>query len=78
MDGYVFVTFCIPSVMQSLLFSNKDGISHLYIVTSIQILVLYKLLLNNKKYVHSSVRLPSNRFPCCFFYILTTLRCYGN
>ena len=60
MHGHVFVSFCIPSVMQSLLFSNIDGISHLYIVTSTQILVLYKLLLNNKtNYVYSSVWLPS-------------------
>ena len=34
MHGHVFVTFCIPSVMQRILFSNIDGILPLYIVTS--------------------------------------------
>ena len=36
MHGHVFVTFCIhvPSVMQSLLFSNIDDIYSFYIVTS--------------------------------------------
>ena len=34
MHGHVFVTICIPSVMQSLLFSNIDDIYSLYIVTS--------------------------------------------
>ena len=35
MHGHVFVTFCLPSVMQSLFFSNihVDGIQPLYIVT---------------------------------------------
>ena len=34
MHGHVFVTICIPSVMQSLLFKNIDDIYSLYIVTS--------------------------------------------
>ena len=34
MHGHVIVTFCLPSVMQSLLFSNIDGILPPYIVTS--------------------------------------------
>ena len=34
MHGHVFVTFCIPSVMQSFFFSNIDDIYSFYIVTS--------------------------------------------
>ena len=36
MHGHVFVTFCIPSIIQSLLFSNIDDIQplYMYIVTS--------------------------------------------
>ena len=34
MHGHVFVTFFIPLVMQSLLFSNIDDVCIFYIVTS--------------------------------------------
>ena len=44
MHGHVIVTFCLSSVMQSILFSNIDGIKPLYIVYSTERSLFYIML----------------------------------
>ena len=62
MHGHVIVNFCLPSVMQSLLFSNRDGILPLYIVTSTEQSSFYiKCYKTRTNYAYSSIWLPSNR-----------------
>ena len=55
MHGHVFVTFYIPSVMQSLLFSNIDNIYPFYIVTSTEQSYFYiKRYKTGTNYAYSS------------------------
>ena len=64
MYGHAIVPLCLPSVMQSLLFSNKMSFNSLpYIVTSSKQSECYiKCYCTRTNHSYSSIWLPSNQF----------------
>ena len=65
MYGHAIVPFCLPSVMQSRLFSNKMAFNlfTVYIVTSSKQSVCYiKCYCTRTNHSYSSIWLPNNQF----------------
>ena len=78
MHGHVYIIFCIPTAIQSILFSLIDSIYPLEITSSTkQSKSNIKCYKRRTKYAYTLFGLPSNQFTH-FFYKHTTLRCYGN